>query len=68
MPNGIARAPGVTTADRYREYLTKAEEAEKQAEMAVDDDAKDSWRKVASRYRDLASMAEAQRRDRSWKA
>lgn len=54
--------------DRCREYLTKAEEAEKQAEMAADDHAKDSWLKVASGYRDLANMAQAQHRDRKWKA
>jgi hypothetical protein len=68
VPDGIAGTPGVTMVDRYQEYLTKAEEAEKQAEMAADHHARDGWLKVASGYRDLASMSQAQRRDRRWKA
>lgn len=50
-------------ADRYREYLDKAEEAEEQAAKAADEFTKSSWLKVAAGYRDLAKMAQTERRE-----
>jgi hypothetical protein len=57
----------VSVAHRYSEFLAKAEEAELQAARAKDTDAKDSWLKVAAGYRDLAQMAQHQRRAGYWK-
>ena len=52
----------MTIADRYDEYVVKAKDAEEQAEKARDEMTRHAWTKVAAGYRDLAIMAEAERR------
>ena len=65
MPEEVKRHVSVIPADRYQKYLAKAEEAEKQAEMAEDDRVRQSWLKVAAGYRDLAHMAQYWRPERT---
>ena len=40
--------------ERRKEFLAKAKEAEEQAAQTKDSDLKDSWKRIAQSYRELA--------------
>ena len=56
----------MTIADRYDQYLDRAEEAKRQAENAADDFARSTWLRVAAGYRDLARIYDPRRPDFGW--
>jgi hypothetical protein len=44
----------MTADERRKDFLAKAKEADEQAEKAKDADLKDSWKRIAQSYRELA--------------
>ena len=48
----------MTRLEQQNEHLRKAEEAEAQAETATDPASKETWKRIAVTYRDLARMLE----------
>ena len=52
--------------ERYDQYLAKAGDAERQAEMAKDEFTKTTWLRVAAGYRDLAKTYDPRRSDFGW--
>jgi hypothetical protein len=56
----------MTIADLYDQYLARAAEANRQAEMATDEFAKSTWLRVAAGYRDLAKTYDPRRSDFGW--
>ena len=49
----------MTSMDRQNEHLKKAEEADALAESATDPVARETWKRIADAYRNLALMPTA---------
>jgi hypothetical protein len=50
--------------DRFKDFVAKADDADRQADQAKKPAVQEAWRRIAANYRDLAMMEQAARRKR----